>query len=327
MQNTRKLIALLLLAALALCCLAGCAGGGTPAAGKGLHIVATIFPLYDWTRQILGERAENAELTLLMDNGVDLHNFQVTAGDIVKLSNCDLFLYIGGESDAWVEDTLAQVQNDGLTALNLMELLGDRAREEEHIEGMQEEEDHGEEEDGLEYDEHVWLSLRNAEFFCGQIASALGQIDEGNRAVYEQNAQGYIAKLQALDEDYQAAVDAANRDTLLFGDRFPFRYLAADYGLKYYAAFSGCSAETEASFETIAFLAGKVDELDLDVILRIESSDGSIPETIRRTSAAKDQKILVMDSLQAKTAADAENGVDYLAVMESNLSVLKEALA
>lgn len=327
MKRNHKILALLLAAVLSLGLLAGCAGGEAPEEKTGLRIVATIFPLYDWTRQILGERAKEAELTLLMDNGVDLHNFQVTAGDIVKLSNCDLFLYVGGESDAWVEDTLAQVQNDRLVALDLMELLGDQAREEEHIEGMQEEEEQEEEEDGLGYDEHVWLSLKNAAFFCQQIAQTLGQIDEGNRAVYEQNAQSYIAKLQALDEDYQAAVEAAPRDTLLFGDRFPFRYLAADYGLHYYAAFSGCSAETEASFETIAFLAGKVDELDLDVILRIESSDGSIPETIRQTSAAKDQKILVMDSLQAKTAADAENGVDYLAVMESNLSVLKEALA
>lgn len=257
----RKVISLLLAVSLSLgaLSLAGCGGEGE-SGGERLSIVTTIFPVYDWAMQILGERAADADVTMLLDSGVDLHSYQPTADDMVKISTCDVFLYVGGESDEWVEDALRGATNKDMVTVNLLEALGDAAKEEETVEGMEEEEEEGGEESPA-YDEHVWLSLRNAKVLVGAIAEALGRADEKGADTYKANAAAYGDRLDALDAKYEAAVSGAARRTLLFGDRFPFRYLADDYGLDYYAAFSGCSAETEASFETVAFLAGKVDEL------------------------------------------------------------------
>ena len=307
-----------------------------------LRVVTTIFPEYDWVREILGDKADNAEVTMLLDNGADLHSYQPTADDIVKISECDLFIYVGGESDDWVDDALKNAANKNMKVINLLEALGERVKTEEVVEGMQEEKhdhDHDHEdadehddakehdhEEEAEYDEHVWLSLKNAQTLCSAISGVLQQIDPDNKDTYAANASAYIKKLSALDADYQAAVDAAARKTVLFGDRFPFRYLADDYGLRYYAAFAGCSAESEASFETISFLAGKVDELNLPCVLTIEGVQHKIAETIVRNTAAKNQKVLTMDSMQSTTSKDAANGTTYLSVMERNLSVLKEAL-
>ena len=307
-----------------------------------LRVVTTIFPEYDWVREILGDKADNAEVTMLLDNCADLHSYQPTADDIVKISECDLFIYVGGESDDWVDDALKNAANKNMKVINLLEALGERVKTEEVVEGMQEEEhdhDHDHEdadehddakehdhEEEAEYDEHIWLSLKNAQMLCSAISAVLQQIDPDNKDTYAANASAYIKKLSALDADYQAAVDAAACKTVLFGDRFPFRYLAEDYGLRYYAAFAGCSAESEASFETISFLAGKVDELNLPCVLTIEGVQHKIAETIVRNTAAKNQKVLTMDSMQSTTSKDAANGATYLSVMEQNLSVLKEAL-
>ena len=177
-----------------------------------------------------------------------------------------------------------------------------------------------------EKDEHVWLSLKNAEVLVNAISKSLQEIDPDNKDTYATNSDAYVKKLSALDADYQAAVDGATYKTVLFGDRFPFRYLVDDYGLSYYAAFVGCSAETEASFETISFLAKKVDELKLPCILTIEGAQHKIAETIVQNTTAKNQKVLTMDSMQSTTSKDVANGTTYLYVMEKNLSVLKEAL-
>ena len=289
-----------------------------------LSIVTTIFPEYDWVKEILGDKADNAEITMLLDNGVDLHSYQPTADDIVRISDCDLFIYVGGESDGWVGDALKNAANKDMKVINLMEVLGDSVKEEETVEGMQEEEHDREEE--AEYDEHVWLSLRNAETLCGAISAALQEIDPDNKDAYASNTSAYIGKLSTLDSEYKKAVNAATYKTVLFGDRFPFRYMSDDYGLSYYAAFVGCSAETEASFETISFLAGKVDELNLPCVLTIEGAQHKIAETIVQNTTAKNQKVLTMDSMQSTTSKDVENGTTYLSVMEQNLSVLKEAL-
>ena len=283
---------------------------------------------------VLGEQAENAEVSMLLDNGVDLHSYQPTADDIVRISGCDLFIYVGGESDEWVRDALQEATNKNMTVINLMEALGDSVKEEELVEGMEHDHDHEQEEDHdhdaeaeeAEYDEHVWLSLKNAAVLCRAIAEALGQIDRENAACYTANAEAYTEKLNTLDAQYQAAVDAAALHTLLFADRFPFRYLADDYGLDYYAAFAGCSAETEASFETIIFLAGKLDELGLPAVLQIESADGSIARTVVESTQSRDQQILTMDSMQSTTAKDVADGANYLSIMEKNLDVLKAAL-
>ena len=311
------------------------AGEATEAAqasedGKTISVVTTIFPEYDWVRQVVGSNS-NVEITMLLDNGVDLHSYQPTAEDIMKIASCDLFIYVGGESDEWVEDALAESTNPDMKVINLLETLGDKVQEEEVVEGMEaegEEEEEGEEgeEEEVEYDEHVWLSLKNAEILVDEIANNLAEIDADNVDTYKTNAANYVTELTALDEKYATAVSEGTADTILFGDRFPFRYLVDDYGLNYYAAFVGCSAETEASFETINFLSEKVDELGLKTVLTIENSDQKIAETIISNTKNKDAQILAMDSMQTTTSEDVANGVTYLGVMEENLKVLTEAL-
>ena len=318
----RSTIPLLLLG---LCLLVSACGSAE--GSKKLRIVTTTFPLYDWARNVVGESAD-AEVSFLQDTGVDLHSYQPTAADMVKIASCDLFIYVGGESDRWVADALKGGTNEKRRCLNLMEILGEAALEEEEKEGMEEEHGHGGEagEEEAERDEHVWLSVKNASLFTAKIAEALAEIVPDGKDAFRANAAAYQAKLDALWQDYEAAAGAANTRTLLFGDRFPFLYLTKQLGLDYYAAFRGCSAESEASFETIVFLAGKADELGLKVILKTESGDGKLAETIRQTSRTKDQTILTLDSLQSVTKARADAGAAYLQVMQSNLEVLKEAL-
>ena len=326
----KKITALLLALLMLVGALAGCGKQNDTNKTDKLSIVTTIFPEYDWVREILGDKADNAEVTMLLDNGVDLHSYQPTADDIVKISDCDLFIYVGGESDEWVEDALRNAANGNMKVINLLEVLGDSVKTEEIVEGMQEEEheheDAEEHEHEEEADEHVWLSLKNAKMLVRVISKALQELDPDNKDIYAANADAYVKKLSALDAEYQTAVDAASNKTILFGDRFPFRYLVDDYGLRYYAAFVGCSAETEAGFETISFLAKRVDELKLPCVLTIEGAQHKIAETIVRNTTAKNQRVLTMDSMQSTTSKDVKNGTTYLSVMEKNLSVLKEAL-
>ena len=286
-----------------------------------LSIVTTIFPEYDWVRNIAGDNIGNIDLTLLCDNGVDMHSFQPTASDIVKISSCDVFVYVGGESDEWVEDVLKEAVNEKMQVVKLMDVIGESAVEEEIVEGMQVEDD--EEEGGVEYDEHVWLSLKNAQKCVLAISAAMGAADPANNKNYYMNSIGYNDTLNNLDKKYEEAVNNAGRDTVLFADRFPFRYLTDDYNLNYYAAFAGCSAETEASFDTVVFLAGKVDELGLNVVITIDSGDQSIAKTIIENTASKNQEILVMDSMQSTKTSDNRS---YVEIMESNLEVLEKAL-
>lgn len=296
-----------------LCSFAGCSAP-TEDSGK-LKIVCTIFPAYDWTREVLGEKAEYAELTMLLASGVDMHSFQPTAADMVKIADCDLLVYVGGESDAWIGDFLKT--NDIKHTVNMLEVLGEGVKTEEITEGMEAEE--GE----PEADEHVWLSLRNACALVGEIAQKAGEADPQNAQVYADNAQSYCERLSELDEKYAEAAQKLSGKALLFGDRFPFRYLADDYGLAYYAAFPGCSAETEASFETVIFLAEKADELGLPYILQTESPQGNIAEAIIASTSGK-PGILTLHSMQSVTLSEAENGTSYLSIAESNLRVLEE---
>ena len=466
-----------------------------------ISVVATIFPEYDWVREILGDKADNAEIALLLDNGVDLHSYQPTADDIIKISDCDLFVYVGGESDEWVDEALKNATNKDMKVINLLDVLKGTVKTEAAKPGMQAEEGHNHgyshfddsdvqdrtlfdwdgdwqsvypylqegildevmerkaengsktaeeyrayyetgyktdvsqitidaesrtmcfvkngvavkatyeykgyqiydyasgsrgvryffeatggdadapkfvqfsdhgigpgkaehfhiysgndgfdalsqemdnwptyyptdmsgneikedmlEHEEKEYDEHVWLSLKNAEALVGAISNALQELDPDSKDTYAANADAYVQKLSALDAEYRKAVSAGTYKTVLFGDRFPFRYLADDYGLDYYAAFPGCSAETEASFETVSFLAGKMDALGLPCVLTIEGTQHKIAETIVQNTAQKNQQVLTMDSMQAVTANDAASGVSYLSIMEKNLSVLKKAL-
>ena len=330
----KKIISLLICAIL-LAVLGGCGGRTEPqpeAKGepKKLKIVTTIYPLYDWTREILGGEAANAELTLLARSGADMHSYQPTAEDLVKLSSCDVLIYVGGESDQWMEDARKEAVNKNMVALRLMDVLGDRLKQEAVVEGMEANERQDHDKDGhdhaAEYDEHIWLSLKNAGPCVDAIADALARADAGHAQAYRANAAAYGEKLSRLGKEYETVIAAAPQKTLLFGDRFPFRYMVDDYGLQYYAAFPGCSAETEASFETIAFLSAKLDELKLPAILVIEGGSRRVAETILYNTPAHDQKLLVLDSMQSTQEGTSAVGSGYLDIMRKNLGVLKEAL-
>ena len=331
----KKYISILLAAVMAVCCLSACGQNNSNTntqakdnKDKQVKVVTTIFPEYDWVKEIAGDEVSNMDLTMLLDNGVDLHSYQPTADDIMKISDCDLFIYVGGESDAWVEDALKEAVNKDMKVINLLDVLGSSVKEEEVVEGMEAEEEEAKDgaEEEAEYDEHVWLSLRNAKVLCKAIADDLTEIDTENANTYQENEKAYADKLDELDKKYQETVDSASQKTLLFGDRFPFRYMVDDYGLSYYAAFVGCSAETEASFETITFLAGKTDELGLKNIMTIEKADQKIAKTIIENTKEKNQGILTLDSMQSTTSDDVKKGTTYFSIMENNLNVLQEAL-
>lgn len=287
-------------------------------------IVCTTFPQYDWLREIIGENADSFSLMLLLDKGGDLHSYQPTAESIARISSADMFVYVGGESDTWVEDALKGAVNKDMRVVNLMDLLGGMVKEEELVEGMQcyEEAEHEE----TEYDEHVWLSLKNAAYLTGALSETLQGLDAEHAQEYAANAAAYIESLNALDREYADAVKQSEKKTILFGDRFPFRYLTEDYGINYYAAFAGCSTETDASFETVTFLSGKVDELGLHTILTIEGSDQKIAEIIRENTHGKNQQIQTVNSLQSVTAKEIQDGFTYLKAMRENYEVLKNAL-
>ncbi|MBR5667950.1 MAG: zinc ABC transporter substrate-binding protein [Lachnospiraceae bacterium] len=316
----KKAFALVLTLVLAIGLLSAC---GTGKNSDKLQIVTTVFPEYDWVKNVLGDRASSAEITLLCDNGVDMHSYQPTAEDVMKISTCDLFIYVGGESDAWVKKALENPKNKKRVVINLMEVLGENAKQEETVEGMENEDG---EEDEAEYDEHVWLSFGNAVTFSDRIAAELGKLDPDHAQEYRDNAKQYAEKLGALKAEYQKAVDASAKKTLLLADRFPFRYLVDEFGLSYYAAFKGCSAETEASFETVIFLAGKADELGLNTVLTIDGGSRKIAEAVISNTKDKNRQILSLNSMQSVTKKDIEAGTTYLSVMTDNLEVLKQAL-
>ena len=372
----KRTITIIILLVTVLLGFSGCGSSDKSAGAKGetpkprLKIVATIFPEYSWTKELLGSYEKDVELTLLAKKGVDMHSYQPSAEDILRIANCDLFLYVGGESDKWVDKALKESGNPKRRVLNLMKLMGDRAKVEEEVEGMEKhdhhehdkeahahpkkdkqdekhehhdkdkhEEKHEHEKehdkdkhDGKdhheqpEYDEHVWLSLKNAGIFCKAIAEELAALDSKNAETYRANYTAYSQKMAALDAKYKEAVTKAPVKTVLFGDRFPFRYLTDDYGLQYYAAFNGCSAETEASFATVAFLAKKMDELKLPAVLTIEGRQHKLAQTIVENTKAKNQKVLTLNSMQSVAEEEIKKGITYLAVMEQNLNVFKEAL-
>ena len=305
----KKLVAYIFALLLVILPLAAC--GAEHGAGETdkIKIVSAIFPSYDWVREILGERSTAVDLELLIDNGVDMHSYQPSAQDMITISDCDMFIYVGGESDEWVQDALSANENPDRIVIDLMQILKDAERATEE-----------------EPDEHVWLSLKNAKVLCASIADQLAQLDVDGAEIYASNLQTYIEKLDALDEQYRTTVENAAQKTIIFGDRFPFRYLFDDYGIECYAAFAGCSADAEVSFETVVSLAEKLDILNLSAVLVSETSDKTLAKAIVESSKAKDQKIFVLDSIQSVTADQVEQGISYLSIMEENLAVLRSVL-
>ena len=319
----KKIFPILSLLLTAVLLFAAC-GGNAPQKdpdGK-LKILCTIFPEYDWVRQILGERTNEVDLDFLLDSGTDLHSFQMTTDDKIAILNSDLFIYTGGESDKWVDDVLRDAPD--LKALNLLEALGGRAKAEQALEGMQETEEEDEEEEEL--DEHIWLSLRNASVLSEVILGELVSLDPGHADEYKENLKAFQASLNGLDMEYENSVKGARYNSVMFCDRFPFRYLTEDYGLTPYAAFSGCSTESQASVETQTFLIEKLNELGLPAVIVTESSDQATAKTVVNSSNDKDRKIVVMDSMQSVTAQKAEQGCSYLDTMTDNLKQLRVAL-
>ena len=327
MNTIKKIISIIMVLVL----FAACGGKIEKEEDTKIQVVTTIFPFYDWCRK-LAAGSNNVVMTQIVSSSSDLHSYQPTAKDILTITQADIFIYGGGESDEWVQGVLEQSENADLKTIDLLKELGSAALEEEIKEGMEADHDHEHEEEHEEehdheheegeYDEHVWLSLKNTQLFVRSIAAALCEKDPENKEVYEANLADYLTKLSDLDALYQETADGKNKQILLFADRFPFLYLCKDYGLDYYAAFNGCSAETEASFETIRFLAEKAKEYSLNVILTIEDSNVKIAETVKENADNADIVILSMNSMQSGMS---END-DYLSLMEKNLEVLKKAL-
>lgn len=337
------------LAAIAVCGIfAGCRkkdgglAGNLPSEDRKISVVATIFPEYDWVKNLI-EGVEGVELELLLKNGTDLHSYQPGTADIVKISNADLFIYVGGESDFWVSQVLKNSGNKNQFVVSLMEILSQEAKEEETVEGMQvsEEHDHWEGEGGsreegeahedgeeeIEYDEHLWLSVKNAKKAVVKIAEYLEVLDLENSSLYAKNLENYLAQLDGLLTYGEGLKknSGLSEKPLIFCDRFPFRYMTDELGLKYLAAFSGCSAETEASFETIAFLSQKIREFDQNKVFVTETSDKKIAETVIKNAGFDGKcRIVSVDSMQSATQAQIKAGKNYIGVMKENYSKIFE---
>ena len=307
--------------------LAGCGQKNKPADDGRLSVVTTIFPPYDFARAIAGGKAE---ITMLLPPGAETHSFEPRPQDIIKIQKCGVFIHAGGESDSWVESILKPMDTSKMKVVAMMKCV--EAVEEEIVEGMQDDEAEGEKarnnetgdgDEKPEYDEHVWTSPRNAKIIVRKIADALIDADSANVDTYRQNADTYIAELDGLDVKFQSVVDSAVRKTLVFGDRFPFRYFADAYGLKYFAAFPGCATETEASAKTVAFLINKVKAEKIPVVFHIELSNRKMAEAIGEAAGAK---VRLMHSCHNITKADLEAGKTYISLMSANVGTLSEAL-
>ncbi len=318
----KKMLSLMLTVVLSLSLFAGCAKSTND--NSKLKIVTTVFSCYDWTREILGDEIENAELTYLLNNGIDLHSYQPTSGDLLSIAKSNLFVYVGGESEEWVSNVLKS--NKDINSLKIMDVLKDSVLEEEVVEGMQTPEKEGKEEEEPEYDEHIWTSLRNASAACDEICNQLCKIDGKNADKYKKNNKTYKQKLINLFNQYSEVVEKADTKTIIVADRFPFRYLVEDFGINYYAAFVGCSSESNASYETTNFLSKKLIDENLSCVIVLDGSDKKIAKQVITGSKLDNIKILELNSMQTATVKGKKGDATYLSIAQSNLEVLKEAL-
>ncbi|MDR1209969.1 MAG: metal ABC transporter substrate-binding protein [Clostridiales bacterium] len=303
--------------------LTGCGQPGVPAAGSGkLSVVATIFPPYDFARAIAGDAAD---IAMLLPPASESHSFEPTPRDIIRIQDCDVFIYVGGESDEWVNGVLESMDTSKMRIITLMDCV--EIVEEDVVEGMQDEEEEEPEEPGgaeePEYDEHVWTSPRNAKLIVEKISDTLIEADMSNAETYARNTAAYLGKLDELDGKFRAVADAAARKTIVFGDRFPFRYFADAYGLTYFAAFPGCSTETEASAATVKFLIDKVNNEKIPVVYHIELGNEKMANTISEFTGAK---VLLLHACHNITKEDFEAGKTYIDIMTSNVDALEEGL-
>lgn len=338
----KRFISIIFMALLVAVTLAGCSRDNKSSNNnklvdnkKKISVVSTIFPSYDFTREIAGDKAD---VTMLLPPGSESHSFEPTPQDIIKIQNCNIFIYVGGESDQWAKDVLESMDTSKMKIITLMDCV--QVFEEEIVEGMEEEEhtdgeehtdDHETDEEHAEdyvgeepeYDEHVWTSPKNAKLIVQKISDVLCQADTANAAIYQENTGDYLTKLDELDSKFQDAVDNGKRKTIVFGDRFPFRYFADAYGLEYYAAFPGCSTETEASAATVKFLIDKINTEKIPVVFHIELSNEKMADTISEATGAK---VLLLHACHNISKSDFEKGKNYIDLMTGNVEVLKEAL-
>jgi len=302
---------------------AGCANTTRPTDLGKVNVVATIFPQYDFIREIAGE---HVNLTMLLPPGTESHSYEPTPQDIILIQNCDIFVYVGGDSDAWVHKILDSMDTSKMKIITLMDCVD--IVEEELVEGMEGDHEHDEDVDEHdaeehEYDEHVWTSPKNAKIIVQTISNVLCETDAENADIYKENTAAYLNRLDDLDAKFQDVVDSAARNTLVFGDRFPFRYLADAYGLEYFAAFPGCAAETEASAATVAFLIDKVSAENIPVVFHVELSNQKMANIISEETGAK---VLLFHACHNVTKDEMANGVSYIDLMNQNVVNLKEAL-
>ena len=304
----------------------------------GLSIIATSFPGYDFARAVIGEGNTDIELKMLLSPGEETHSFDPTPLDMAEIENCDLFIYVGGESDAWIEEILATPEGERISGFPLIQCV--ELREEEEKEGMMEEKDgehshkHQEEdehssaesdlpEEESEYDEHIWTSPVNAMAMVNQLTSEICKLDPENKERYQNNADDYLSELFQLDTAFRNVCAGSKRNTVVFGDRFPFLYFVKEYGLDYYAAFPGCSSETEPNAATVAFLIDKVRAEDIPIIFKESLSNGNIAEAIAEECKAKVRNFYSCHNISAD---DFNNGETYVSLMKKNLAALEEAL-
>lgn len=340
----KKFVSIFVCMLLVLAALSGCNENNNPAETEQqdkISVVSTIFAPYDFVREIVGDKAE---VTMLLPPGSESHSYEPTPQDIIKIQNCDVFVYVGGDSDDWVDGVLASMDTSKMKIVTLMDCVD--VVEEEIVEGMEDDHGHGHDHEGDEHhdedhdshheedhddvddevaelDEHVWTSPKNAKLIVQKISDALGEVDSANEETYKQNTQAYLSELDELDAIFEQVVDSTAHKTIIFGDRFPFRYLADAYGLKYFAAFPGCSTETEASAATVAFLIDKVRDEKIPVIFHVELSNQKMANTISEATGAK---VLLLHACHNITKAEFENGVSYLDLMHQNAENMKEAL-
>ena len=315
-MNIKKIVSFVIIAALFVMTLAAC--GQAPVTEDQpdkLSIVSTIFPSYDFARQITGDLAD---VTMLLPPGGESHSFEPTLQDIAKIQNCGVFLYGGGESDAWVEKILASIDTSNMRIVTLMdcvEVLDDESHDEPgHIHSFEEEQ---------VYDEHVWTSPRNAKLIVQEILKALCEADAENAPAYLESARNYLAALDALDQSFQDIADNAVRRTIIFGDRFPFLYFTHAYALQSLAAFPGCSHETQPSAAMVKQLIDKINAEKIPVVFHLELSDTKMAETISEATGAK---VLLLHACHNISKADFAAGKGYLDFMEDNLLALRAAL-
>jgi zinc transport system substrate-binding protein len=316
----KKYISIALAGLLAIAAFTGCAAKSKHTDHDKLSVVATIFPSYDFAREILGDKAD---ITMLLHAGAEAHSYDPTPQDIITIQNADVFIYVGGESDEWVNGVLESMDTAKMTIVTLMDCV--EVVEEEVVEGMQDEEEpaDGDEPEEPEYDEHVWTSPRNAKLIVQKLSDTFCAVDADNADAYTANTTTYLERLGELDDKFQDVLDNAARKTIVIGDRFPFRYFADAYGLEYFAAFPGCSTETEASAATVAFLIDKINAENIPVVFHIQLSNEKMANTISEDTGAK---VLLLHSCEGITKAEFDAGKTYLDIMTQNVDALREAL-